>query len=62
MMLPTSRGLIDDSELAVVTEESTTPTGQLITTKFFFRDELVKIDQTLKISEAALDAAGIGQL
>jgi hypothetical protein len=61
-MLDTAIGPIDDSQLAKFTETTTTPAGVLVTTKWFHGEQLVKMDQDMQISEAALTASGIGEL
>lgn len=58
MILDTARGPIDASLLNVVTEASTTPAGRLVSTSYFLDGELVKLDQNLEVSEAALSALG----
>lgn len=62
MILDTSRGPMDASLLAVREERSTTPAGTLLSKSYFFEGELVKLDQNLEISEAALAALGDASL
>ena len=61
-MLDTARGPMDASLLAVREERSTTPAGTLVSKSYFFEGELVKLDQNLEISEAALAAVGNSSL
>lgn len=62
MILDTARGPIDDSLLAVMVEQSTTPAGTLVSKSYFLDGELVKLDQNLEVSEAALAALGDASL
>lgn len=58
MMIDTAKGPIDDSRLAKCIEETELPGGTLVSTKYFLGEELVKLDQNMKVSEEALVAAG----
>jgi hypothetical protein len=62
MKIDTAIGLIDDSKLAVESERSETAAGLLQTTRYLYGGQVVKIDQRLDVSEAALSAAGFTQL
>lgn len=61
-LLETSRGLVDASLLSVQVLDTEIETGTLRTTKYFLGDELVKVDQQLEVSQAALEAAGLSSL
>ena len=54
MIVHTSKGPIDDSLLSVCIEEATTAAGMLTSKKCFYLGELVKVDQHLYVSEAAM--------
>ena len=58
MILDTIRGPIEASRLQLKVEESITPAGTLVSKSYFLAGELVKLDQTLEVSEAALSALG----
>jgi hypothetical protein len=62
MLIETSRGPIDDSLLELRIEHSTTAAGPLRSTIYLFKGEVVKIDQQLDVSEAALAAAGLSRI
>lgn len=62
MKLETSVGWVEASELSVEETRSETAAGPLKTKKYFLGEELVKIDQHLEVTEAALEAACISKL
>lgn len=62
MKLETSVGWVEASELSVEETRTETAAGPLTTKKFFLGEQLVKIDQHLDVSEAALEAAGFTKL
>ena len=62
MILDTIRGPIEASRLAVHSERTTTPAGTLVSTSYLLDGEVVKIDQSLEVSEAALAALGDASL
>ncbi len=60
--LQTWLGPIEASALRVQITRSVVPAGDLRTTSYFFCDTLVRVDQHLDVSQAALEAAGLSQL
>ena len=62
MILDTLRGPIEASRLQLKVEESTTAAGTLVSKSYFLDGELVKLDQDLEISEAALSGLGDASL
>lgn len=62
MKLETSIGPIEAADLVVKTTTQEIPAGNLTTTSYFHDGQLVKQDQHVDISEAALAAAGMADL
>jgi len=60
--LQTAVGPVEAAALSVSTTTADVPGGRLTTTSYFLDGALVKTDQHLDISEAALKASGVSEL
>lgn len=60
--LDTAIGPIPAADLEVRRTEQDVEVGRLTSTAYYYEGQLVKLDQNLEVSEAALRAAGFTQL